>query len=296
MELWLVFVLLSAVLLAAFILMLRRDVMHEPNTQVISIYPLSMVVLLPVLSFLSGQPIDYSLVFSSQGVLVLVKTAAIATALFCTTMALKFLPLSSVGPLRNLGPLFIALFAFLLLGEQLSLVNMIGLSIIVMGVILLDFNIRDEHAIRHLIHSLKHPAALLLVFAAICIAFVPVIDRVLLSSGVNILTLLFHLSWTLALTYWVVHFVETKKLPVSGLSLHEVLWLLLTGVVLLLADILYLVALSFPGVAVAVIMGVRRLSDLFVTLFGGAVLHEEHGLYKAVICCVMIMGTVLLVL
>ena len=135
-----------------------------------------------------------------------------------------------------------------------------------------------------------------MVFAAICISFVPVIDRVLLASGLNILTILFHLSWTLALIYWVVHVVENKRLPTSSLSFHEVLWLLLTGVVLLFADILYLVALSFPGVAIAVIIGLRRMSDLFVTLFGGAVLHEDHGLYKAVVCLVMVLGTVLLIL
>ena len=296
MDLWLIFVLLSAVLLAAFILMLRRDVMHEPNTQVISIYPLSMVFLLPVMSIFTGVEIDYSLVFSSQGVLVLVKTVAIAISLFCTTMALKFLPLSAVGPLRNLGPLFVALLGLLLLGETLSLVNTIGLFVIVCGVILLDFHIRDKHAFRHLFSSLWHPATLLLIFGAISISFVPVIDRVLLGSGINILTLLFHLSWTLASIYWVLHIIEHKKLPVSDLSFHELLWLLLTGVVLLLADILYLLALSFPAVAVAVVIGVRRLSDLFVTLFGGAILHEEHGLYRAGICLLMVFGVVLLVL
>lgn len=287
---WLLFILLSAILLAAWILLMRRDIMHEPNTQVIAIYPMMAVILLPLFA-----PIDYGVIFTKTGFLLLVKTASVAISIFCTSMALKKLPLTIIGPLRNINPLFVWLLGFLLLGESLNAINALGLILIVLGVILLDFDIRHPKNLVEFKKHFKNKATLLLLIGALAVSFSPIFDRVLIKQT-DVFTIMFYFSLILSFTYWIVHFIQEKKLPIRDLSLHEFLFLLLTGLTIMMADIFYFVAASYSAIAIVVIIGVRRLSNLFVTIFGGAVLHEKNALYKAMMCSIMVIGTVLLVL
>ncbi|MBR9703703.1 EamA family transporter [Candidatus Woesearchaeota archaeon] len=292
---WLVFILISAVLLAAWILMLRRDVMHEPNTQVFSIYPLGIIVVLPIIALSVGQPVDFGILFTNIGFLLLVKTAAVAISLFCVSLALKDLPLTVVGPLRNVNPLFVGIMAFFLLGESLSYLNILGLLIVVGAVILLDVDIRHPKNLKEFKKHVQNPAALLLILAAFVISFAPILDRLIIER-VNIFTNLWWFSFFMAILYWIIHIIKNRELPVSNISVHEILWLLLSGITLMAADLSYLLALSFPGAMIAMIIGVRRLSNLFLTIFGGTILHENHAVYKGFICLIMIGGTILLVL
>lgn len=275
--------------------MLRRDVMHEPNTQVFSIYPLGIIVVLPVIAWVVGQPVDFSILFTNMGFLLLIKTAAVAISLFCVSLALKNLPLTVVGPLRNVNPLFVGIMAFFLLGESLSYMNIIGLLIVVCAVILLDVDIRHPKNLREFKKHIQNPAALLLILAAFIISFAPILDRIIIEQ-VNIFTNLWWFSFFMAVLYWIVHIIKNRELPIRNISIHEVLWLLLSGITLMAADLTYLLALSFPGAMIAMIIGVRRLSNLFLTVFGGAILHEDHAVYKGIVCLIMVGGTVLLVL
>lgn len=291
---WLAFILLSAVLLAAWILMVRRDVQHEHKTQVLAIYPLGMALLVPFMAMAAGSPIDFSILFTRTGALLLLKAMIVGLSQFCTLWGLKYLPLTIAGPVRNLNPLFVAILSFLLLGEELSGINLIGLVVIVISIMMLDIDIRHPKQLEEFKSHMKSPAALLVLLGAFIIAFVPPLDRVLLMRT-DAFTIMFWYPLFLAIIFWVAHIVRERELPTKSISLHETLWLLLTGVVLLMADTAYLFALMFPAVMVAVVIGIRRLSNLFITIFGGAILHEKDGAYKAVVCAVMIIGTVLLI-
>ncbi len=291
---WLVLILLSAILLAAWILMLRRDVMHEPNTQVFSWSYLVFVALLPVVSWLSGVPLEHQ-VFFENWIFFVIFAAALSISLFATTLAMKSLPLSVVGPLRNLSPLFVAILGLLLLGEKISLINTLGLLIVVLGVAMLDIDIRHPKNLREFKNHVKNPGSFLLVLAAISISFTPITARVILEKT-NSFTLLFYVAVLLSVIFWTAHIISTRSFPWEGLRFREVLWILLTGVTILFADILYFLALAIPGALVAVIFGVRRLSNLFVTIFGGAMLHENNVGYKTVVSAIMVFGTILLVL
>lgn len=294
MDLWIVFILFSALLLAAWILMLRRDVQHELNTQVFSFMYFPFLILVPVMAWLTGEVIDYSAVVENW-FLFIIMCSAIAISLFANSLALKKLPLTVVGPLRNLSPFFVALLGLVLLGQQLSGINIIGLFVIVAGVVFLDVDIRHPKNIKEFIGHLKNPAVFLLLIAAVSVSFGPIIASILLDR-MNTFTLMYYFAIVMTIIYWSVHIIKERKLPFQGLSIHEILWLLVTGITVMLADVFYFLALAVPGVLVAVVFGVRRLSNLFVTIFGGAVLHEKNGLYKAFMCAVMVAGTIMLVL
>jgi uncharacterized membrane protein len=294
MELWITFALLSAILLAAWVLMLRRDVKHEMNTQVISFMYFPALILIPLLAKLTGESLNHAVAWDNWSLL-LIMNVAVAISLFANTLALKKLPLTVVGPLRNLSPFFVAILSLLLLSQKLSSLNIVGLFVIVAGVVFLDLDIRHPRNISVFLSHLKNPATFLLLIAAISVSFGPVIASILLEK-MNAFTLIYYSAIIMSILYWSLHYVKERQLPNKGLSVHEILWLLITGITVMLSDVFYFFALAFPGVLVAVVFGVRRLSNLFVTIFGGAVLHEKNGVYKAVMCAVMVAGTVLLVL
>lgn len=280
----------SAVVLSVGTLLLKRDLRYETNTQIVSVYALiAAIAFVPFISY------ETSSLFSSTGWLILLKTGVVALSVFCHTLALQHLPVSIYAPLRNISPIFLLFTGALLLGEYISGVQVLGLLIIITGAILLDVDIRKKHVMRQMRRFLKNPAVLLLVLSAISVSFAPLLDRIILRR-IQPADALFWYFAMLAVIFSIVHIAKERHLPFAGLSKAEWGWLLLTGIIIAVADGTIVTAIALPGTALVVLIGVRRLSNLFATVFGGSLFHEGHLLYKGSMCLLMILGTVLLVL
>ncbi len=287
---WLLLTLISAVFGAIFTLLLKRDLYQETNTQVIAIYSLVATLILPLFGH-----IDFHLLFTSVSWLILLKVAAIALAIFCNTLALEHLPVSIYAPLRNISPLFLLILGAATLGEVISLSQVVGLLLLITGAILLDIDVRQPRVLRQLRSFATNPAVLLLILSAVSISFAPLFDRLILKQT-DALTNVWWYYALLTLIFWTLHLIRERKLPTVGLRREEWALLLLTGVVVALGDYSIVSAIALPGTILVVIIGVRRLSNLFATIFGGTLFHEGRVLYKSAMCLLMIIGTVLLVL
>ncbi len=282
--------LFSAVMLSIVTLLLKRDLQHETNTQTVSIYAVvAAAVMLPFISY------DFAFLFTATGWLILLKTGAVALSVFCHTLALQHLPVSIYAPLRNISPIFLLFTGALLLGEYVNAVQVLGLVIIITSAVLLDVDIRKKHIMNQVRRFVKNPAVLLLILSAISISFAPLLDRIILRSILPTDALFWYFA-ILAVMFWAVHIAKERRLPFTGLSRAEWGWLALTGVMVAITDIAIVTAIALPGTALVVLIGVRRLSNLFATLLGGRLFHEGNILYKGILCLCMIFGTVLLVL
>jgi transporter family protein len=287
---WLLLILGSAFLLGLYAPMMKHMLGHEKLTQIGSLYPLVAVALLAIL-----YPIDYSLPFSDLGWLVLLKSASIALTIFSANLALAHLPVSIYAPMRNISPIFLLIFSYFLLGESIDLVQIFGLFMIVIGAVLLDVDIRKKGQLRQVARFFKQPAILLLFIAAFIVSFAAIFDRILLRS-VDAPSLLFWYLLIMAAMFWVVNIIRERQLPFIGIEKQEWLWIVMMGVVILLSDLLYFKAVQVPGTIIVVLIGTRRLANLVSTIIGGHAFHEKDVPYKAAMCLVMILGTVLLVL
>lgn len=287
---WLLLILGSALLLGLYAPMMKHMLGHEKLTQIASLYPLVPVIILALFF-----PIDFALPFNGMGWLLLLKGGSIALTIFSANLALTQLPVSIYAPMRNLSPFFLLIFSFLLLGEHIGWLQLLGLLLIVVGAVLLDVDVRKRHQIEQMKRFFTQPAILLLFLASISVSFAPIFDRLILRQS-NPYSLLFWYSLIIAAIFWIVNLVRERNVPFSGLKRKEWLWIALMGTIILFSDLLYFKAVDIPGTILVVLIGTRRLSNFISTIIGGKAFHEKQILYKATMCLVMIIGTTLLVL
>lgn len=287
---WLALVLLSAIFLAIATLLVKRDLTHETNTQLLALY-----LLFPAAFLALTRPIDYGILVSATGFLLLTKTLILGLACYLATLALERLPMSIHAPLKNLSPIFLLFLGILLLDERIGLVQVAGLFIIVAGAVLLDLDIRRRHVVAQLRRFFGAPAILLMLLHGLLISFCPIMDRLILRETDPSTTLFFSYA-LVSLLFWVVHLAKERRNPLQGIGVLEAAWLLATGAFTLASDLFLFESYLVPGTVLVVLIGVRRLSNLFATVFGGRIFHEDHLLYKGSMCLVMIIGTLLLVL
>ncbi len=287
---WLLLILASAFVLSFYSLLLKRALTHEKNTQLLALYPLVPVVILPFIAH-----IDYGVMATATGWLLFLKAAVIALSIYMATLALERLPISIYAPMRNISPVFLLFLSWLLLGETLSPINIAGLLLVVTGALLLDLDLHQKHQVARLKRFFARREVFLLLLVGFLISFAPVLDRIILRTT-DAYTTFFWYMLILAALFWIVHLLTERKLPLGGLGWQEYAWMALIGIVILVADILYFKAVMLPGTLIVVLIGTRRLSNLFATVFGGSLFHEDHLLYKGAMCLVMIAGTLLLIL
>ncbi len=287
---WLPLILASAILLGFYTPMLKHALQHEKNTQIIALYPLIAAAVLAL-----TVPIDYGIILTQTGLFLLLKSFTLGLSLFSATLALTVLPVSIYAPLRNLNPIFLLFFGWLLLGESIDRVQILGLLLIITGAILLDINIREKHQLRRIRNFFKQPAILLLILTAISISFCPIFDRIILKRT-DPFTALFWYLLPMAALFWAVHIIKERRLPVQGVESKEWLWITAMALIILASDWLYFLAVQLPGTVMVVLIGTRRMSNLLSTLLGGRLFHEKQIIYKGAMCLLMILGTVLLAL
>lgn len=288
--LWLLLILASALALGLYTPMMKHTLQHEKNTQIIALYPLIASIIIIIL-----RPVDLAIITTPTGWLLALKAFTIGLTLYCTSLALKYLPVSIYSPMRNLSPFFLFFLGWLLLGERIGTSQFLGLIIIIVGAVLLDIDFTQRHQLRRLRRFFKQPAILLLILAAITISFSPIFDRLILRET-DAYTALFWYLLLMSAMYWILHIVKERRLPIQKIKREEWLWIASMGVIIMISDWLYFKAVTLPGTIMVVLIGTRRLSNLFSTLLGGKLFHEGRILYRSAMCLLMILGTVLLVL
>ncbi len=285
---WFLLALLSALIQGGAMLLLKRDLVHERDTQTLALYALGGVLLLG----LSGK-VDFGAILTHAGWLILVKSVILAFAFYLSILALRRLPMSVYAPLKNLSPIFLLIFGWGFLGEALDPVQLLGLFLVIGGALLLDVDIRKPHQLAQIRRFLRSSTVIVMLLYAVVLSFAPILDRFILRET-NPATNAFWVYLIVSLIFWADHIVRERRLPFQGLGFRELGWLAATGVLVVLADVALFAAIAIPGTILVVLIAIRRLSSLFATLASGKAFHEEHILYKGSLCIVMIAGTVLL--
>lgn len=206
-----------------------------------------------------------------QHLLLLAKSALVATSWTCSYFALKQLPVSLASPIRSTSPIWTLFGALLLLGERPTWLEGIGISITLVSFIGLSSAGAQEG-----IHFHRNRWVWLLVFGTLLNGLSGLYDKFLLGSwGFSAATVQAWFSIYLALLF----------LPLAiGWKLrlwprHEFRWhssIVLMSVTLLIADFLYFDALRNPDALVSLVSSFRRGSTL-VAFAGGIWLMGERN-------------------
>ncbi len=187
--------------------------------------------------------------------------------------------LSLIYPVaRGSAPLFVALFASIMLGERLSVAGIAGIALIVLGIY--TINLRslslNRHGLLAPLLSMRDRALQLALLTGVAIATYSVVDKVGIQyASPPVYTYLILLMTTLMLAPYVV--VVKRKLIVREWQSNR--WsILLVAVMTVLTFSLVLVALSFSKVSY--VSAVREVSVVIAALLGTIVLREPFGKAK----------------
>lgn len=209
--------------------------------------------------------------------------------------AIKYLPITIVGPINATRPIMALIGALIIFGEKLNPWQWAGVTVAIIAFFMLSRSGKKEG-----IDFSHNKWILLLVFSAFMGAVSGLYDKYLMSPEGQGMQALFVQGWynfyqaiIMAVILICVWIPERKK---TG---EKFIWkwsIPLISIFLSAADLFYLKALAMPGAMIAVVSMARRSSVLVSFIFGAIIFHEKNLKSKAVDLLFVIISMVLLLI
>ena len=209
-------------------------------------------------------------------------------------VALKLLPITMVSTFKASRPMFVVLFSLLLFGERLSLLQWLGVGIILTALYLLGLSGEREGI------SFTRNKGVLALFGSILTGVVSALFDKHILSGLGMQPL-FVQGWTNVYIAVLLALVILAMALASGsegkaeLTHFRPDWcILLAAVLITAADMLYFFALKQDGAMLSVVSLLRRSSTIVTFALGAAVFKEHRIWEKTTILAILLTGVVLL--
>ncbi|MDP1694135.1 MAG: EamA family transporter [Candidatus Woesearchaeota archaeon] len=287
---WYTLVILSSIFLTIQHVLQKKVLFREHATEYLTAFCLLMwIFLLPFY-----KQIQFMVSPTSFLLLYIIGLLSVFTWL-PWVRAYRHMEISTVEPLRNLGPLIVVLFAALFLGEQIDSIHFLGIFLIIAGSYLLEVAVFRIPLWKPL--QLLEKKYVTQIFLSMTVGSgVAVLVKIVLQS-VNVPTFLFYTFFLASLHMIILQFVKYNGIY-DIIKVVRADWLLLLLIVAttIISDYLHLLAIAMPLTLLSLAIPLRRLSTLFVTVIGGELFHENNLLKKTLACIIMLLGTYFLLL
>jgi drug/metabolite transporter (DMT)-like permease len=208
--------------------------------------------------------------------------------------ALKNLQISNALPLLALTPGFVAVFAFLFLGEELKFYEVLGLISLIAGTYILESKNLKEilFPLNVFFKSRYHQYILvaLLLFTASS-----VMDKLLVAKmSLTPISLTAFQHVYFAVLFFIIYFAFRSKLENDSPQINktDVLWILLISVLTIGYRYTQIVSISLASVALT--LAVKRTSVLWATIIGGKIFKDTNLLKKTIAVLFILLGAILI--
>jgi len=294
---WYIFALVAAVLVAAISVMEKHELKKEHSLEyvvVLSVFNLAIAAFL-------WPWVKFQVPLVTLGWIYLASILG-ALSLWFVAKALRHLDISVVAPQTALNSVFAIIFAFVFLGDLITLIQSLGIIVLMGGALLLNRNVLHHSAFTH--HGVLAPKAkgkssglnfyqAILIAAMVFLGASSVIDKHILTT-LDVPTFTFYIHIFLAFNHLLIYRIVVggfKDLP-KGIS--KAGWLI---VVIAVATILsrLAVAEALAMASVVLVIPIKRMSSVFATLVGGKMFQEKGLLLRLLVTLVMIAGVWMLV-
>lgn len=209
-------------------------------------------------------------------------------AFLLVAKSLRHMEISHMSPLLNFGPIFVAILAYLLLGETMSKIQLAGIILILIGSYILEI----KHGFQKIgdpIKTMLSSRHTLYIFAALALySFCAIGDKIMLTT-LSPITYIIIVQFFIAVNFIVLItiFHDGFKGIRRGIQ-NAGKWILIVAILTSSYRLLYAQAVSVAFVSL--IIPIKRTSTLFATVIGGEIYHEEGLAKKAVACIIMLLG------
>jgi drug/metabolite transporter (DMT)-like permease len=286
---WYVYAITASIFFTAFYILRKKALMKAHAMNFESARTLSVAVLCLFLIPFIDLNIRWQVLFIVYSIS-LISTVGILFA----SKAFRHEAISLIAPLGNVRPAFVAVIAFLFLGESLGLKEIIGILILLIAAYLLESDHQFSDFLAPIKHFFRDKYSLFFVFAVLLFGIIDVVNKFMITNYINIFTLFFLIWIFTAFNFNIIHaykygikdtvvyFKEAKFLPI-------IIALLSMG-----GNLLFLQALSMAYVSL--VAPVMLLSTLFIVVIGGGYFHERFLLFRLGASAIMLIGAYLIII
>jgi len=287
---WFAIALLSA-FLSAFAAITQKKILFNLGALEFS-FLLSLVNLVFSIPFFFF--IDYGTINSFNLLVLFIKSVIGVAAFFCVMLSLKNLDISNALPLLALTPGFIAVFAFIFLGEALKTAEVVGLIILMLGTYILESG-NSTKIIFPFSILLKSKYHRFVILALLLFTASSILDKLLLIK-LNLspisLTAFQHIYF--AIMFSIIFFVFRKKtepLP-NIINKNNLGWIALISVLTIGYRYTQVVAIGLASVAL--VLAVKRTSVFWATIIGGKIFSDKDLLKRSIAAVLILIGAILI--
>ncbi len=292
---WFSYALISAFCIAVVGLLEKKTLQKEHSAEYVTVFSIMKLGLF-LLFFWSA--INWS-VTGSQLTWLIIDGSIGALAFFMVAKAMKRMEISSAVPILSLDPGLTAILALIFLGERLTSVHILGLSLMVLGTYVLELHRNfDSHGVvignrwKVLLSPLttlwKKPGGNFILAGLFLFSLSATLDRfVLVRVPTNT-----YIGYTLIVSsiIFLIVFLRDRRRP-NLLAAGKGSALFIIGI----AAALHLISNISQAHAVAIsavslVIAIKRLSVLIDVILGGKFFHEKHLPQKILATVIMLIG------
>lgn len=234
---------------------------------------------------------DFSLNFREAGLIAL-SSVLYAFAYIFTIRAMRHLDCSVVAPFFNIGTAFTALMAVVIFRERLTPVDLVGISLLVLGGYVLE--LRSKNLLQPIKDVIKSDSFHYLFGGVFIFSLGYLLSKYILASMEPVPFFVYQQVGALIVFAMITFFVYRGFSDIkSGLKNGK--WLLPLMAVLVIIENLLLFEALKKGEA-SLVIPLYRTWTLWAVIFGGRILHENHLLKRSLSSVLMILGAAIILI
>ncbi len=238
--------------------------------------------------------IDYETINFLNLSILFAKSIIGVAAFFCVMLALKNLEISNALPLLALTPGFVAVFAFLILGESLKTLEVVGLLFLIFGTFILESKNFKELVLPFNVF-LKSKYHRYIIFALLLFTASSILDKLLLIK-LNLspisLTAFQHIYF--AILFSIIYLIFKRNSEVSPVEIQKdnLGWIALISILTIGYRYTQIVAVSLASVAL--VLAIKRTSVFWATVIGGKIFNDKDLLKRTFAAILILVGAILI--
>lgn len=287
---WFIIAIISA-FLSAISAVLQKKVLFNSDveffTVIVSLF--GFLIALPLIGF-----IDFSRLNLLSLLVLFGKSVLGALAFYFVMKAIKNLEISAALPLMVLSPGLVAIFAFLLLGETLSLSEILGMVLLLAGTYFLELrNIKD--LLRPFTIYSNSKNHFYIFYALILFTITSISDKWLLSKfKVEVNAFILFQQLFFLIIFLLFYLFKSRGIYTFSRNINKKLLFYIFLISILTLGYRYTQIEAFRIAPIALVLSLKRVSVFFAAIGGGKVFKEKNLLIKTIATIVMILGAIII--
>jgi transporter family protein len=254
--------------------------------------------LVSIFGFLFSIPFFFQIDFGNLNptslAILFIKSILGAMAFLSVMMSLKNMEISRALPLLALSPGVVALFAFILLGESLSLQEIIGMGLLLVGTYILETKpVQTFFEPFHIFFRSKDYRYIIL--ALLLFTATSIMDKLLLKQyKLPPIDFMAFQQLFFAIIFSVIFLFGLREHSSEFKSIDKKLLLFVIAVALLTVGYRYTQIHAVKLAPVSLVLAVKRTSVFFAAIIGGKLFNEGNLVKKAIAAAIIIGGSMLI--